>query len=645
METSRERGRSRSDPPRPTPAFDYEHDPDEELPVLLGGPSIDLYLRAKQDYLLKNDGKDRQLRLDTEGAQFIEDFVSQASLRLTEDDWDIESVPQQDAGAQEVERSHYNDDEEEPQCNTSGETQPRRGEEEECRTRLRRGSSLLRRLSEPALERLKKEECCPASGETDATDSDYSSADDDVVFHQNLHGQTTLQCRRDSILRANSTPDAAASVNPSKLVPMTPLHRSQKKLEHIFGENVNELLQPTRSKHKLARVLGEVPGTNLAAMPDSPSWMAAVLKLLHRNHIDDEGNWAYRLSRRKPPTITVTPVDDHGDAAGQLPRGSTGSPRDSVGSIIVSSPTKDRRSFHVDFEFSWHGDDPVSQFELCAKLGQGYVTPVSRLYGHVVIVSTTPTRVCAWHACVLAARSARSTRPYTRTPTSCWPSSASRSRTPRPASSSRCTRRSRCSRSAATHTSSPTLVRAYDRTTSGYAASHHPYTGHSIYLTTSIYTIATDLVGVLRARIGAGRDELALHGGRGWREDLQRDVRRGPGLHSQVRRQRSGVPTLPENHTPRSQGRQHPADERGNPQDWSARATSPAVVSSFLVLCSNTVSGSSTADFGTASQLRTGSMAANAIMGTRTTPTRTALTLKMHAQPCSLTLLPFQLSL
>ncbi len=376
METSRERVRSRSDPPRPTP-FDYEHDPDDELPGLLGGPSIDLYLRAKQDYLLKNDGTDRQLRLDTEGAQFIEDFVSQASRRLTEDDWDIESVPQQDVGAvmdEEVERSHYND-EEEPQCKPIGETQPRGGEEEECRTRLRRGSSLLRRLSEPALERLKKEECCPASGETDATDSDYSSTDDDVVFHQNLHGQTTLQCRRDSVLRAHSTPDAAASVNPSKLVPMTPLHRSQKKLEHIFGANVNELLQPTRSKHKLARVLGEVPGTNnLAPMPDSPSWMAAVLKLLHRNHIDEEGNWAYRLSRRKPPTITVTPVDDGGDA-GQLPRGSTGSPRDSVGSIIVSSPTKDRRSFHVDFEFSWHGDDPVSQFELCAKLGQGCVTP------------------------------------------------------------------------------------------------------------------------------------------------------------------------------------------------------------------------------------------------------------------------------
>jgi hypothetical protein len=373
MEASRERVRSRSDPPRPTP-FDYEHDPDEELPVLVGGPSIDLYMRAKQDYLLKNDGKDRQLHLDTEGAQFIEDFVSRASLRLTEDDWDIESVPQQDVDAvmdEEVERSHYNDDEEEePQCNTSGEMQARGGEEG-CRTRLRRGSSLLRRLSEPALERFRKEEYCPTSGETDATDSDYSSTDDDVVFHQNLLGQTALQCRRDSVLRAHSTPDGVASVNPAKLVPVTPLHRSQKKLEHIFGENVNELLQPTRSKHKLARVLGEVPGTNLAAVPDSPSWMAAVLKLLHRNHIE-EGDWAYRLSRRKPPTITVTPGDDDGDA-GQLQRGSTVPQRDSVGSIIISSPTKDRRSFHVDFEFSWHGDDPVSQFELCAKLGQGCV--------------------------------------------------------------------------------------------------------------------------------------------------------------------------------------------------------------------------------------------------------------------------------
>jgi serine/threonine protein kinase len=59
----------------------------------------------------------------------------------------------------------------------------------------------------------------------------------------------------------------------------------------------------------------------------------------------------------------------------------------------------------------------------------------------------------------------------------------------------------------------------------------------------------------------------------------------------------------------------------GIPKIGTARATSPTVDSSFpmMVLCSNTVSGPSTADFGTASQLRTGSMAANAIMGTRTT--------------------------
>jgi hypothetical protein len=229
----------------------------------------------------------------------------------------------------------------------------------------------LRRLSEPTLERVHQAKDSSAS--VLAEESDTSSSDDELSADQLAAAEAirVVQASPDGDVQQVDIQLVGAHRSGTVLAPHRPNGpRSQRKLEHIFGENVSQLLQPPRSKHKLARVLGELPSADAVAaatptsqLPNGPSWMFAVQKLLHRN-VEEGGDSSrsYRLSRRKP-LITVTTAEGEVSSATRRHRGS-------VGTIIVSAK---ERSVHVDFEFSWDGDDPVSQFELCAKVGQGCV--------------------------------------------------------------------------------------------------------------------------------------------------------------------------------------------------------------------------------------------------------------------------------
>lgn len=130
-----------------------------------------------------------------------------------------------------------------------------------------------------------------------------------------------------------------------------------------------------------------------AAPEPHPSWFSALQKLLTRADpmVDtNNGPTSYRI-RRKRTAIMV--AEDHGHQhqsdstslvglvmspktrSAESPRNHHGSDQgdhDGGGTIIISAPCNTRHKLHVDFEFNWTGDDPASQFELSAKLGQGY---------------------------------------------------------------------------------------------------------------------------------------------------------------------------------------------------------------------------------------------------------------------------------
>ncbi len=127
----------------------------------------------------------------------------------------------------------------------------------------------------------------------------------------------------------NSPPHSGSTVG---IIPLHPIHQSwfkafQKKFKLKDEENSN-----------------------------NGSMMASAYRI-RRKSVEERGQWQ------------VTRQDWNTEKASEA---MGGGPQVGGGAIVISAPSHPRHKLHVDFDFIWTGEDPVAQFTLAAKLGQGY---------------------------------------------------------------------------------------------------------------------------------------------------------------------------------------------------------------------------------------------------------------------------------